>query len=93
MSYYWEGEIIKLNEKDFDKLEKTFSSIDLSAELAVMDMVFLDEQPKKWYVAMLYKLKHQNDKAKSNIATQAKPKTTRELTLVENLTDRSWANG
>lgn len=82
--YRYHGEVIKLNDKDYQKLEKTFNKLDLNMELMVMDMAFQEERPANWYMAMLYKLRYQQDKAK--------PQSTRDRPLVQDLTDRSWAD-
>lgn len=84
--YAWQGEVIKLNQKDYARLERTFTKLDLGMELLVMDMAFTNERPDNWYMAMLYKLRYQHEKAAKQ------PDSTRERSLEQDLTDRGWAS-
>lgn len=86
--YAFIGETIKLNQKDFDKFERLFPDLDLNFELTLIDMALTEENPKNWYMALLYKLRYRNDRVKEN---KRKERTTRDRPLIEDLTDRSWA--
>lgn len=85
-AYHWQGEVIKLNEKDYNKLERAFPKLDLEMELLVVDAIFSNERPQNWYMAMWYKLRHQQDKANKE------PESTRNRPIEQDLTDRSWAD-
>lgn len=85
-NYHWQGEIIKLTEKDYLKLERIFPDLSLEMELACMDMVFCDDRPKNWYMTMMYKLRFQQEKVNKQ------PQSTRERSIEQDLTDRSWAD-
>ena len=65
--YAFEGEVIKLNKKDYVKICHLFSYIsNMVYELEIMDMGFAAERPKKWYITMMYKLRYRNEQEKGN---------------------------
>ena len=85
--YMWEGETIKLNAQDFKKARQNYPNLDLNLELGVLDAEFSHSPPKNWYVPMLKKLAYQERKAR-----ERGQQSTRQRTLTEDLTDRSWAD-
>jgi len=51
--YKFEGNIIKLNEKDYNRWEKAYHSLDLLAELTALDDFYSQEEdlePGKWFI-------------------------------------------
>ena len=62
--YRYEGEVIKLNERDYNKLRQQYSAIaDFDSELATIDMALASEDKhKNWFVVLGHKLnyRHQN---------------------------------
>jgi hypothetical protein len=62
--YRYEGEVIKLNERDYNKLRSQYSAIaDFDSELATIDMALASEDKhKNWFVVLGHKLnyRHQN---------------------------------
>ena len=84
--YHWEGELIKLNEKDYNKMLKSFPFVDLDIELMILDEVIASEKPKNWYVALLYKLRYRNDQIKVS-----KEKNESKEGCFDRHVDRSWA--
>lgn len=58
--YAFEGQVIRLNEKDFDNWKALFSNIDLTAELTRLDLEFTHDKPKNWFSAASAKLNYQN---------------------------------
>lgn len=61
--YAFEGQVIRLNEKDFDNWRALFSNIDLTAELTRLDLEFTHEKPKNWFNTASAKLNYQNKQA------------------------------
>jgi hypothetical protein len=64
--YAFEGEKIKLNQKDFDRAKELFPNLDLVSELNQLDFELREE--KSWFSVMNAKLNYRNSQAK------AKPK-------------------
>ena len=62
--YRYEGEVIKLNERDYNKLRSQYSAIaDFDSELATIDMALASKDKQKdWFVVLGNKLnyRHQN---------------------------------
>ncbi|WP_314721507.1 hypothetical protein [Rahnella variigena] len=58
--YAFEGQVIRLNEKDFDNWKTLFSNIDLTAELTRLDLEFTHDKPKNWFSTASAKLNYQN---------------------------------
>jgi len=58
--YAFEGQVIRLNEKDFDNWKALFSNIDLTAELTRLDLEFTHDKPKNWFSTASAKLNYQN---------------------------------
>jgi len=63
-NYRYVGEVIKLNQRDYEKLRSTYHSIaDFESELATIDMALASEDKRKnWFVVLSNKLnyRHQN---------------------------------
>ncbi|QLQ63921.1 MULTISPECIES: HNH endonuclease [Providencia] len=62
--YAFEGQIIRLNQKDFDTWKGLFPNIDLVAELTRLDLEFEKDKPKNWFSTASAKLNYQNKNAK-----------------------------
>lgn len=62
--YAFEGEVIRLNQKDFEQWASIFSDIDLLHELKRFDVEFSKEKPKNWFSALSAKLNYQNETAR-----------------------------
>ncbi len=58
--YAFDGQVIRLNEKDFDNWKALFSNIDLTAELTRLDLEFTHDKPKNWFSTASAKLNYQN---------------------------------
>ncbi|HFK5702823.1 TPA: hypothetical protein ACG0A7_002562 [Enterobacter roggenkampii] len=61
--YAFEGNVVRLNQKDFDSWEALFTNIDLVAELTRLDLEFTHEKPKNWFSTASAKLNYQNKNA------------------------------
>ena len=96
MSYVFEGEKIKINEKDFNRMQQMYQNINLMAELDQLDLELRDE--KKWWLPLQAKLNYRNKNApkkqvayyQDNVAHLNR--STRDITLEEELSDTSWSN-
>ncbi|WP_166310659.1 helix-turn-helix domain-containing protein [Photorhabdus cinerea] len=58
--YAFKGEVIKLNQKNYDNWKKIFPHIDLDTQLQRLDIEFQAEKPKNWFVTASHKLNYQN---------------------------------
>lgn len=106
MSYVFEGQVIKLNSADFCKWQDMYKNLDLVAELIQIDEEFSirireGEKMKKWFSECYARLNGRNKIAMRTShrmpAQRICDKTgqqisTRDRTMIEDLTDRSWAN-
>lgn len=61
--YAFEGQVIRLNQKDFDTWKNLFKNIDLVSELTRLDLEFAKEKPKNWFSTVSAKLNYQNKNA------------------------------
>ena len=61
--YAFEGNVVRLNQKDFDSWKALFTNIDLVAELTRLDLEFTHEKPKNWFSTASAKLNYQNKNA------------------------------
>lgn len=61
--YAFEGNVVRLNQKDFDSWKKLFHNIDLVAELTRLDLEFTHDKPKNWFSTASAKLNYQNKNA------------------------------
>ncbi|WP_338804446.1 helix-turn-helix domain-containing protein [Xenorhabdus griffiniae] len=59
------GEVIRLNQKDYDNWKKIFPHIDLDAQLQRLDIEFQADKPKNWFVTTSQKLNYQNSQQSS----------------------------
>jgi biotin operon repressor len=64
-NHAFKGEIIRLNQKDYDNWKKLFPNIDLGTQLQRLDIEFQAEKPKNWFVTTSQKLNYQNIQAGS----------------------------
>ncbi|MEX5886298.1 helix-turn-helix domain-containing protein [Providencia hangzhouensis] len=62
--YAFEGEVIRLNQKDFTEWQNLYSNIDLEHELRRLDIEFRADKPKNWFITASQKLNYQNKNAK-----------------------------
>lgn len=58
--YAFEGEVIRLNHKDFSEWNDLYSNIDLVHELKRLDIEFRADKPKSWFITASQKLNYQN---------------------------------
>ncbi|MEY1087287.1 HNH endonuclease [Morganella morganii] len=58
--YAFEGDVIRLNHKDFAEWSGLYSNIDLTHELKRLDIEFRAEKPKNWFITASQKLNYQN---------------------------------
>ena len=58
--YYFNGEIIKLNKRDYENWKNLFKNIDLDFHLKKLDMEFVKDTPDNWFVVASSKLGYQN---------------------------------
>ncbi|MFS1584160.1 MAG: helix-turn-helix domain-containing protein [Candidatus Arsenophonus phytopathogenicus] len=61
--YAFEGEVIRLNHKDFADWQKLYPNLDLPSELLRLDIEYQHEKPKKWFIITSQKLNYQNKQA------------------------------
>ena len=62
--YAFEGEVIRLNQKDFTEWQNLYSNIDLEHELRRLDIEFRADKPKNWFITASQKLNYQNKNIK-----------------------------
>ncbi|KER00944.1 hypothetical protein MEG1DRAFT_04465, partial [Photorhabdus temperata subsp. temperata Meg1] len=58
--YAFEGQVIRLNHKDYSAWENLYTNIDLQHELQRLDLEFQAEKPKNWFITASQKLNYQN---------------------------------
>ncbi|MEQ9869177.1 hypothetical protein ABRP77_07830 [Pectobacterium odoriferum] len=61
--YAFEGNIIRLNHKDYEAWKLLYPNIDLHTELQRLDIEFTHDTPKKWFITASQKLNYQNKQA------------------------------
>ncbi|WP_196232786.1 helix-turn-helix domain-containing protein [Providencia alcalifaciens] len=66
--YAFEGEVIRLNQKDFTEWQNLYSNIDLEHELRRLDIEFRADKPKNWFITASQKLNYQNKNTKPALA-------------------------
>ncbi|MDE9545266.1 hypothetical protein [Xenorhabdus bovienii] len=59
--YAFEGQVIRLNHKDYSAWAGLYTNIDLQHELQRLDLEFQAEKPKNWYITTSQKLNYQNN--------------------------------
>lgn len=63
--YAFEGNIVRLNHKDYEAWMRLYPNIDLQYELKKLDIEFTHEKPKNWFITASQKLSYQNKQASS----------------------------
>ncbi|MEA3670579.1 hypothetical protein VBL89_22480 [Enterobacter hormaechei] len=58
--YAFEGQIVRLNHKDYQAWLNLYPLIDLNYELQKLDIEFTHEKPKNWFITASQKLSYQN---------------------------------
>ncbi|WP_324723813.1 hypothetical protein [Lelliottia sp. JS-SCA-14] len=66
--YAFEGNIVRLNHKDYEAWMRLYPNIDLQYELKKLDIEFTHEKPKNWFITASQKLSYQNKQASSRPA-------------------------
>ncbi|WP_313382838.1 hypothetical protein [Pantoea sp.] len=66
--YAFEGNIVRLNHKDYEAWKKLYPNIDLNHELQKLDIEFTHEKPKNWFITASNKLSYQQKQAASRPA-------------------------
>ncbi|MBL4565664.1 hypothetical protein [Citrobacter koseri] len=61
--YAFEGQIVRLNHKDYQAWKNLYPLIDLNYELQKLDIEFTHEKPKNWFITASQKLSYQNKQA------------------------------
>lgn len=61
--YAFEGNVVRLNHKDFEAWRLLYPSIDLNYELQKLDIEFTHDKPKNWFITASQKLSYQNKQA------------------------------
>lgn len=61
--YAYEGNIVRLNHKDYEAWKRLYPNIDLQYELEKLDIEFSHEKPKNWFITASQKLSYQNKQA------------------------------
>ena len=71
--YAFEGQIVRLNHKDYQAWLSLYPLIDLNYELQKLDIEFTHEKPKNWFITASQKLSYQNKQAAVRGKPAAKP--------------------
>ncbi|MCU5775093.1 hypothetical protein N5923_23455 [Erwiniaceae bacterium BAC15a-03b] len=58
--YAFEGNIVRLNHKDYESWKNLYPNIDLNYELQKLDIEFTHDKPKNWFITASQKLSYQN---------------------------------
>ncbi|WON77554.1 hypothetical protein [Serratia sp. UGAL515B_01] len=61
--YAFDGQVVRLNHKDFEAWLKLYPLIELKYELQKLDLEFAHEKPKNWFITASQKLSYQNKQA------------------------------
>lgn len=72
--YAFEGNVIRLNHKDYRSWMNLYPLIDLNYELQRLDIEFTHEKPKNWFITASQKLSYQNKQAAARTRSVTKPK-------------------
>lgn len=81
--YAFEGQVVRLNHKDYQAWLSLYPLIDLNYELQKLDIEFTHEKPKNWFITASQKLSYQNKQAASRGKPSSKP----------DLTNTDWIYG
>lgn len=65
--YAFEGQIVRLNHKDYQAWLNLYPLIDLNYELQKLDIEFSHDKPKNWFITASQKLSYQNKQASGRI--------------------------
>lgn len=98
--YVFEGEVIKLNATHYYKWAELYKNLNLTEELIQLDELFQirkmeGEHMKKWFSEAFNRLNGRNKIAGRNRGYQSLPngiRSTRDIPIQEDLTNRSWAD-
>ena len=63
--YAFEGNVVRLNHKDYESWKNLYPNIDLDYELQKLDIEFCHHKPKNWFITVSQKLSYQNKQALS----------------------------
>lgn len=63
--YAFEGNIVRLNHKDYEAWKLLYPNIDLNYELQKLDIEFTHDKPKNWFITASQKLSYQNKQSAS----------------------------
>lgn len=66
--YAFEGNIVRINHKDYSAWMSLYPNIDLRYELQKLDIEFSHDKPKNWFITASQKLSYQNKQAVSRTA-------------------------
>lgn len=66
--YAFEGNIVRLNHKDYEAWMRLYPNIDLQYELKKLDIEFTHDKPKNWFITASQKLSYQNKQSASRPA-------------------------
>ena len=69
--YAFEGNIVRLNHKDYEAWKRLYPNIDLKYELEKLDIEFSHDKPKNWFITASQKLSYQNKNSASRPVKQA----------------------
>ncbi|ECD2008639.1 helix-turn-helix domain-containing protein [Salmonella enterica subsp. enterica serovar Give] len=72
--YAFEGNVIRLNHKDYRSWMNLYPLIDLNYELQRLDIEFTHEKPKNWFITASQKLSYQNKQAAARTRSVTKLK-------------------
>ncbi|QGU87055.1 hypothetical protein [Erwinia sorbitola] len=70
--YAFEGNIVRLNHKDYEAWKLLYPNIDLNYELQKLDIEFTHEKPKNWFITASQKLSYQNKHATPRTSTASR---------------------
>lgn len=70
--YAFEGNIVRLNHKDYEAWKLLYPNIDLNYELQKLDIEFTHDKPKNWFITASQKLSYQNKQAASRPVQSAR---------------------
>lgn len=70
--YAFEGNVVRLNQRDYNAWKRLFPHIELSSELMRLDLEFTNEKPKNWFSTASAKLNYQNKQAAKQLSWSGK---------------------
>ena len=84
--YAFEGNIVRLNHKDYEAWKLLYPNIDLNYELTKLDIEFTHEKPKNWFITASQKLSYQNKQASQRVANRPAP----QRAVAENFSSKDY---